>query len=191
RAFVDDGVAGNGRRSGRGWQQRGEHVHRGRLAGAVRTQEAVDLTRFDAQIDPVHGARTLLELAHQCVRFDAVVVRALHAPAGYRWANSFRSTAESAVKAMRVSARAGSRVVSRCRPRPGSSTTRASRGSRCTSSQSSIVRASASTLTTTGVKAVAGRGQNRPPKTATGSNSAAKFVPQRSEKREGRAAPCQ
>jgi hypothetical protein len=46
------------------------------------------------------------------------------------------------------------------------------------------VSANARTDTTSGVIAVAGSGQKRPPKIATGSNSAAKLVPQRSEKRD-------
>jgi len=86
---------------------------------------------------------------------------------------------------MRVSSSFGSRVVSRCNASPGKSTRRARRGRRWTSCHTSIVRANASTDTTTGVKTVAGKGHKRPPKMATGSNSAAKFVPQRSEMRVG------
>ena len=44
----DDGPAARGR------QQRGQHPHRGRLAGAVGAEEAVDLAVGDLEVDPVH-----------------------------------------------------------------------------------------------------------------------------------------
>jgi hypothetical protein len=61
----------SGARGGR--EQRGQHQHGGRLAGAVGPQEAVDLTRLHAQVDPVDGARSLLELAHEALDLDAVL----------------------------------------------------------------------------------------------------------------------
>ena len=54
-------------------QQRGEHQHRRRLAGAVRAQEAVDLARRDLEVDAVDGADAALELAHEALDEDAVV----------------------------------------------------------------------------------------------------------------------
>jgi hypothetical protein len=72
RPLSDDVVAGDGRRPrGRG-EQRGEHVNGGRLAGAVRPQEAVDLTRGDGEVDPVDRPRALAELANEAVRLDPV-----------------------------------------------------------------------------------------------------------------------
>src|SRR5439155_15747874 len=78
RPFLDDVVACDSRSSGSRRQQRGEHVHGRRLAGAVRTEEAVDLARLDAQIDAVDRARALPELTDEAVRFDAVVARGIH-----------------------------------------------------------------------------------------------------------------
>ncbi len=59
---VDDDPAG------RGLQQPGNHSHRRRLAGAVRTEEAVDLAGLDAEADAIDG----LELA---VGLDEVLYR--------------------------------------------------------------------------------------------------------------------
>ena len=73
RAVADDVVAGNARGARGGRQQRGEHEHGGRLAGAVRAQEAIDLARLDAEVDPVHRADAALELADETVDLDAVV----------------------------------------------------------------------------------------------------------------------
>ena len=58
---------------GRRRQQRRQHQHRRRLAGAVRPEEAVDLARLDAEVDPVDRARALLELADEALDDDAVV----------------------------------------------------------------------------------------------------------------------
>jgi hypothetical protein len=55
RALAYDVVAGDGRPAGRRRQQGHEHVHRRRLAGAVRAEEAVDLARLDPQVDTVDG----------------------------------------------------------------------------------------------------------------------------------------
>src|SRR5262249_50493165 len=63
RSVLRDVEAGNTGGPRRWWQQRGQHQHRGRLAGAVRSEEAVDLAGRDVEVDPVDGARALLELA--------------------------------------------------------------------------------------------------------------------------------
>jgi hypothetical protein len=78
RPLLDDVEAGNARCSGSGRQQRGQHVHGRRLPRTVRTEEAVDLAGLDAQVDAVDGARSLLELADEAVRLDAVVERRTH-----------------------------------------------------------------------------------------------------------------
>ena len=64
RALLDHVVAGHARRARCGRQQRGEHMHGRRLAGAVGAEEAVDLARLHAQVDAVHRTRALLELAY-------------------------------------------------------------------------------------------------------------------------------
>jgi hypothetical protein len=46
-------------------QERHEHAHGRRLAGAVGTEEAVDLAGRDLEIDPVDGLQAALELALQ------------------------------------------------------------------------------------------------------------------------------
>ena len=52
---LDDVVAGDpGAAAGRP-QQRGQHPHRGRLAGAVRAEERVDLALGDLEVDPGDG----------------------------------------------------------------------------------------------------------------------------------------
>ena len=56
-----------------GRQQRGEHQHGRRLAGAVGPEEAVDLARLDAQVDPVDRAHAALELADEPLDLDAVL----------------------------------------------------------------------------------------------------------------------
>ena len=72
-ALVHDVVARYpGRPRGRR-QQRREHEHRRRLAGAVRPEEPVDLARLDAYVDAVDGSRTLLELANELLDLDAVL----------------------------------------------------------------------------------------------------------------------
>jgi hypothetical protein len=48
-------------------------VDRGRLAGTVRPEEAVDLARGDGQLDPVDSPRALLELLDEAVDLDPVV----------------------------------------------------------------------------------------------------------------------
>jgi hypothetical protein len=59
-----------------GPQERGEHPHRRRLAGAVRTEKPVDLPRGDLEVDAVDGLDAALELARQLVRLDRGHVRA-------------------------------------------------------------------------------------------------------------------
>jgi hypothetical protein len=73
RSLAGDVVAADARAAARRRQQRGEHVHRRRLARAVRPEEAVDLARLDPQVDPVDRARPLLELANEPLDLDAVV----------------------------------------------------------------------------------------------------------------------
>ena len=72
RPLLDDVVAADARRPGRRRQQRRQHQHGRRLAGAVRPEEAVDLARLDAQVDPVHRTRPFLELADETLDLDAV-----------------------------------------------------------------------------------------------------------------------
>jgi hypothetical protein len=71
RAFADDVEAGDAGGAGGGGKQRGQHQDRGRLAGAVGAEEAVDLARLDPQVDAVDGARTFLELTDEADGFDA------------------------------------------------------------------------------------------------------------------------
>ena len=63
-------VPGHARAARGGRQQRGEHVHGRRLAGAVGAQEAEHLAGLDPQLDAVHRARALLEIAHEVDGFD-------------------------------------------------------------------------------------------------------------------------
>src|SRR2546423_838240 len=81
RALADDVVAGDPRAAGRGGQQGRQHVDRGRLPGPVGAKEPVDLSRGDLEVDPVDGARPVLELADQA--FDLDPVCRLH-PASFR-----------------------------------------------------------------------------------------------------------
>jgi hypothetical protein len=74
RALADDVEPGHGRSARRRGEKRRQHVHRGRLAGAVRAEETEDLPRVDEQVDAVDRARTLLELPHQPARNDSVLV---------------------------------------------------------------------------------------------------------------------
>jgi hypothetical protein len=76
RSLLDHVVAGDRCSPGGGRQQRGEHVDGGRLARAVRAEESVDLAGPDAQVDAVDCAWSLLELAHESLRDDAVLVGA-------------------------------------------------------------------------------------------------------------------
>ena len=62
RGLGDDVVAGDrGAAAGRA-QERGQHPHRGRLAGAVRAEEGVDLALGDLEVDPVDGLEPLAKL---------------------------------------------------------------------------------------------------------------------------------
>ena len=61
----DDVVPGDLRGPARGAQERCEHADRGRLSGAVRAQEGVDLAFGDVEIDPAHGFYALSELPFQ------------------------------------------------------------------------------------------------------------------------------
>ncbi len=76
RAFLDNVVARDPGGAGSGRQERRQHQDGGRLAGAVRAKEAVDLAGLDPEIDAVDRARALLELANQAFDFDRV--RMLH-----------------------------------------------------------------------------------------------------------------
>ena len=51
-------------------QQRGQHQHGRRLAGAVGAEEAVDLAGVDVEVDPVDGPRALLELLDEALDLD-------------------------------------------------------------------------------------------------------------------------
>ena len=66
---VDAGHAGRAR--GRR-QQRAQHPHRGRLARAVRAEEAEHLARAEAEVDSPHGLDTALEGAVQAARLDGI-----------------------------------------------------------------------------------------------------------------------
>ena len=81
-ALLDHVVAGHPRAPRRGRQQRGEHVDRRGLPGAVRPEEAVDLAGLHAQVDPVNRARPLLELANELLRFDRGLGHAPSLPTG-------------------------------------------------------------------------------------------------------------
>jgi hypothetical protein len=72
RSLANDVVAGDARGARRGGKEGGQHVDGGGLPGAVRAEEAVNLARGDLEVDAVHGARAVLELAHQTPRLDAV-----------------------------------------------------------------------------------------------------------------------
>jgi hypothetical protein len=60
-----DVEAGHARAPARRPQERHEHAHGGRLAGAVGAEEAVDLAGRDLEIDPVDGLQAALEFALQ------------------------------------------------------------------------------------------------------------------------------
>jgi hypothetical protein len=74
RPFADDVVAGHGRRPLGGRKQRREHVHGRRLPRPVRPEETVDLTGMNDEVDPVHRARSFLELANEPARDDPMLV---------------------------------------------------------------------------------------------------------------------
>ena len=59
-----------------GPEQGGQHPHGGRLAGAVRPEEPVDLSLGHLEVDAVDGLDAALELARQLVRLDRGHVRA-------------------------------------------------------------------------------------------------------------------
>ena len=190
--------------------------HRARRLPARRRRDRPRRTRLDPEPGRQHGHadRPGDERGHRHVRSRDEPVRAQHRlrrrlgaelrrerrlaarpRSGYAAAcsSSRRSTDAVAVSARRVSASDGSRVVSRWRPRPGRSSTRAARlRDPCTSRQSSIVSASETSVTASGVTiALVGSGQSRSASTVTGRTRAAKFVPQRAANRLGRASPVQ
>jgi sulfane dehydrogenase subunit SoxC len=70
--FLDDVVAAHSCRPGGRGQERSEHKDRRRLAGAVRTEEAVDLACPDMQIDAVNRSRPFLELSDEMLGLDRV-----------------------------------------------------------------------------------------------------------------------
>ena len=77
RPFVDNVETGHagGARGRR--EQRREHVHSRRLAGAVGAEEAVDLARGDREVDGVDRARALFELADELLGLDRGLVHGL------------------------------------------------------------------------------------------------------------------
>jgi len=77
RPVVHDIEAGDPGRSRGRRQERRQHVHGRGLAGAVRAEEAVDLARRHHEVDPVHRAWPLLELAHELVGLDRRLGHAL------------------------------------------------------------------------------------------------------------------
>ena len=68
----DDVVAGDLRGAARGAQERGEHADRGRLAGAVRAEEGVDLALGDVEVDAAHGLYLVSELPFQPPNLDRI-----------------------------------------------------------------------------------------------------------------------
>ena len=66
----DDVVARDLRGAARGAQERGEHADRGRLAGAVRAEEGVDLALGDVEVDAAHGLYLVSELPFQPPNLD-------------------------------------------------------------------------------------------------------------------------
>ena len=65
--------AADARRAGGRRQQRRQHQHGGRLAGAVRAEEAVDLAVVDGELDPVDRPRPLLELPDEPLDLDCAL----------------------------------------------------------------------------------------------------------------------
>ena len=59
----DQVAAGDRGGAGGGFEQRGQHAQRRRLAGAVGAEEADDLTGLDVEVDPDDGVDLLLALA--------------------------------------------------------------------------------------------------------------------------------
>ena len=78
RPVLDDVVAADASGPRSRGQQRRQHMDGRGLAGAVRAEEAVDLTWRDGDVDPVHRARAFLELANETLDLDPVL--ALHRP---------------------------------------------------------------------------------------------------------------
>jgi hypothetical protein len=74
-----DVMAGHQRPSPGRRQQPAQHAHRGRLARAVRLQEAVDLAGRDPQVDLIDRA-DLAEVTDQCLGADRVA--GVHRPPG-------------------------------------------------------------------------------------------------------------
>jgi hypothetical protein len=74
RSILRDVEAADAGRPRRGRQERREHQNRRRLARTVRSEEAVDLADRDGEIDPVDGARALLELADKALGLDGKAV---------------------------------------------------------------------------------------------------------------------
>jgi hypothetical protein len=72
-ALGRDVEAADGRMPSARRQESDEHLDRGRLAGAVRAEEAVDLPGLDVQVDAVDGARSLLVLADETLDLDCVL----------------------------------------------------------------------------------------------------------------------
>src|SRR5437899_404609 len=104
--------------------------------------------------------------------------------------SSLDRTDSTALRAIRVSSRRGSLVVSLCRPRPGRRNTRAMRWvDASTASQSSIVNPSERRTIAAEAYTVGAKGHTRWRATATGKTRAAKFVPHLEAKRVGRAVP--
>ena len=73
RALGDDVVARHSCHTRGGRQQRCQHVDGRRLAGAVRSEEAVDLPRSDREVDSVNGPRAVLEISYQPDCLDCVI----------------------------------------------------------------------------------------------------------------------
>src|SRR5262249_32993039 len=62
-----DDVEARDRRAAAGrLEQRAQHAHRRRLAGSVRTEEAVDLALLDLELEAVDGGDTA-EIAHEAL----------------------------------------------------------------------------------------------------------------------------
>ncbi len=61
--LADDVEAGDGRRSGRGAQEGGEHLDRRRLPGAVGADEAEDIPLFQVEAEVIHRDQCLILLA--------------------------------------------------------------------------------------------------------------------------------
>ena len=70
---LDDVEAGDGRLAARRRQQRAQHPHGRRLAGAVRAEEAVDLAAPDLEVDAGDGV-LVVEVADQGAGADGGVV---------------------------------------------------------------------------------------------------------------------